>query len=75
MKDGKVIGNYNSVAGSWGWQADAESYAYVVVLMGNKAVRYLTQSKGWEFGVGLIVVAGDAGAAKISHLLLEKGRL
>lgn len=73
MKDGKVVDYYNSVSGSWGWQAGAESYAYVVFLMSDKAVRYLSQSKGWEFGVGPTVVAGDAGAAKnISTSTLKK---
>lgn len=73
MKDGKVTDYYNSVSGSWGWQAGAESYAYVVFLMSDKAVRYLTQSKGWEFGVGPTVVAGDAVAAKnISTSTLKK---
>lgn len=64
MRDGKVVDYYNSVSGSWGWQAGAESYAYVVFLMSDKAVKYLTQSKGWEFGVGPTVVAGEAGMAK-----------
>lgn len=73
MNDGKVVGYYNLVSGSWGWQADAESYACVVVLMGDRAVRYLTQSKGWGFGVGLIVLAGDVGAAKILTCTLKKG--
>jgi len=72
MKDGKVVGYYNSVSGSWGWQAYAESYACVVVLMGDRAVRYLTQSKGWGVGVGLIVLAGDVGAAKILTCTLKK---
>ena len=73
MKDGKVVDYYNSVSGSWGWQAGAESYAYVVFLMSDKAVKYLTQSKGWEFGVGPTVVAGDSGAAKnLSTTTLKK---
>jgi lipid-binding SYLF domain-containing protein len=73
MKDGKVVDYYNSVSGSWGWQAGAESYAYVVFLMSDKSVRYLTQSKGWEIGVGPTVVAGDAGAAKnLSTSTLKK---
>ena len=64
MKNLKVIGYYNSVTASWGWQAGAESYAYAVFLMSNKAVNYLDKTKGWEIGVGPTVVAVNAGVAK-----------
>jgi lipid-binding SYLF domain-containing protein len=64
MKGGKVTGYYNSASASWGWQAGAESYAYVVFLMNEKAVNYLAKSKGWEFGVGPTVVVVNEGVAK-----------
>ncbi|MGB4582652.1 MAG: YSC84-related protein [Rhodoferax sp.] len=63
-KGGKVVGYYNSVSASWGWQAGAESYGYVVFLMNDKAVRYLDKSKGWEIGVGPNVVVVNEGIAK-----------
>ncbi len=63
-KSGKQSGYYNSVSASWGWQAGAESYGYVVFLMSDKAVKYLDQSKGWEFGVGPTVVVVNEGVAK-----------
>ncbi|MCV2353296.1 lipid-binding SYLF domain-containing protein [Paucibacter sp. B2R-40] len=64
MRGTKVSEYYNSVSASWGWQAGAESYAYVVFLMSDKAVSYLEKSKGWEFGVGPTVVAVNEGLAK-----------
>ena len=64
MKEGKVAGYYNSVSASWGWQAGAESYSYVVFLMSDKAVKYLHKSNGWSFGVGPNVVVVDSGVAK-----------
>jgi len=64
MEGGKVSAYFNSVSASWGWQAGAESYAYVVFLMSDKAVKYLAASKGWEFGVGPTVVAVNEGMAK-----------
>lgn len=64
MQGAKVTQYYNSVSASWGWQAGAESYAYVVFLMSDKAVKYLETSKGWEFGVGPTVVAVNEGIAK-----------
>jgi len=63
-KNEKVAGYYNSVTASWGWQAGAESYRYVVFLMSNKAVNYLDKSKGWEIGVGPTVVVVNEGIAK-----------
>ncbi len=68
-----VLDYYNSVSASWGWQAGAESYAYVVFLMNDKAVNYLRKTKGWEIGVGPSVVVVDEGAAKnISTTTLKK---
>ncbi|WP_433740388.1 YSC84-related protein [Pseudomonas putida] len=64
MKGTKVEDYYNSVSGSWGLQAGAQSYGYAVFLMTDKALKYLAESKGWEIGVGPTVVVVDEGAAK-----------
>lgn len=64
MKGARVTEYYNSVSASWGLQAGAESYAYAVFLMSDKAVNYLEKSKGWEFGVGPSVVVVNEGVAK-----------
>lgn len=61
---GKPTGYYSSVSASWGWQAGAESYSYVVFLMNPKAVEFLDKSKGWEIGVGPSVVVVNEGVAK-----------
>ena len=63
-KGGHVTDYYNSVTGSWGLQAGAQSYGYVVFLMNDKAVGYIDKSKGWEIGVGPTVVVVDEGVAK-----------
>ena len=64
MKNGRVTEYYNSVTASWGFQAGAQSYGYVVFLMNDKAVDYVDKSSGWEIGVGPTVVIVDEGAAK-----------
>lgn len=64
LKGGQYTNYYNSVSASWGWQAGAESYGYVVFLMSDKAIKYLDTSKGWEIGVGPTVVVVNEGAAK-----------
>jgi lipid-binding SYLF domain-containing protein len=60
----RVDGYYNSVSGSWGFQAGAQSYGYVLFLMTDKALNQLKDSHGWELGVGPTVVLVDAGVAK-----------
>jgi lipid-binding SYLF domain-containing protein len=64
LQGSKVDGYYNSVTGSWGFQAGAQSYSYVVFLMNDKALRYIHKSHGWEIGVGPTVVVVDEGVAK-----------
>jgi lipid-binding SYLF domain-containing protein len=73
QKGANVTGYYNSVSASWGWQAGAESYGYVVFLMNDKATKYLEKSKGWEFGVGpTVVVVNDGVAKNLSTTTLKK---
>jgi lipid-binding SYLF domain-containing protein len=64
FKGSQVADYYNSVSGSWGLQAGAQSYGYAVFLMNDKALKYLKKSKGWEIGVGPTVVVVNEGIAK-----------
>lgn len=64
QKDNTVDGYYNSVTASWGLQAGAQSYGYVVFLMSKKALRYVHESHGWEIGTGPTVVVVNEGVAK-----------
>ncbi|MDQ0464189.1 lipid-binding SYLF domain-containing protein [Caulobacter ginsengisoli] len=60
----RVDGYYHSTAASFGLQAGAQSYGYVVFLMTQKAVKYIHDSQGWEIGVGPTVVVVDEGVAR-----------
>ena len=65
LKEGSTIAGYfNSVTASWGYQAGAQSFGYVVFLLTQKAVDYLQSSQGWEVGVGPTVVVVDEGLGK-----------
>ncbi len=65
LKEGpKVVNYYNTVSGTWGFQAGAQSYGYVVFLMNDKAVKYVSETQGWEIGVGPTVVIVNEGVAK-----------
>lgn len=59
-----IVDYYNSITGSWGLQAGAQSYGYAVFLMTDEAVEYIKETKGWEIGVGPTVVVVDEGVAK-----------
>ncbi len=59
-----VDGYYNSVTGSWGLQAGAQSYGYAMFFMSDKALQYLRDTRGWEIGTGPTVVIVDQGAEK-----------
>jgi lipid-binding SYLF domain-containing protein len=56
FNEGPKTEYYNSFSGSWGLQAGAQSYGYVVFLMSNRAVDCIHKSDGWEIGVGATVV-------------------
>lgn len=62
--DMKPVDYYNTVTASWGLQAGAQSYGYIVFLMNNNSINYLQDTKGWEFGVGPTVVVINEGIAK-----------
>lgn len=64
QQDGKIDGYYNSVTASFGWQAGAQSYGYVVFLMSDKAIKYVRDTHGWEIGTGPTVVMVNEGVAK-----------
>ena len=64
LEGSKVEAYYNSVSGSWGLQAGAESYGYALFLMDDAAMAYIHRSQGWEVGVGPTVVVVNDGVAK-----------
>ena len=64
IQDGSITDYYRSTGLSWGLQADAQSYGYVLFLMNDKAIEFLQMSKGWEVGVGPSIVVMSEGRAK-----------
>jgi len=64
IQGANVAGYYNSVSGSWGLQAGAQTYGYAVFLMNDRAIDYIDNSGGWEIGVGPTVVVVNEGVAK-----------
>jgi len=64
LKSGKSNEYFNSVSASWGWQAGAQSYGYVIFLMSDRVEQSIREAKGWEVGVGPTVVVMNEGVAK-----------
>jgi lipid-binding SYLF domain-containing protein len=63
-KQGRTVGYYNLIAGSYGLQAGIQSFDYVMFFMKDSALDYLDTSEGLEVGVGPSVVVVDTGVAK-----------
>ena len=63
-KRGGTVGYYEIAAGSYGLQAGAQSFDYIMFFMKGSALDYLNTSAGWEVGVGPSIVVVDAGVAK-----------
>jgi lipid-binding SYLF domain-containing protein len=61
---GKTTGYYKTVAASYGLQAGAQSFGYVLFFLDDASLRYLKKSKGWEIGVGPSIVIVDEGIAR-----------
>lgn len=64
QKRGKTVGYYSTTGVSYGLQAGAQSFGYVLFFMSDTALKYLDRSDGWEIGVGPSVVVVDEGMAK-----------
>ena len=64
MRGGKPVGYYNTAGASYGLQAGAQEFGYAMFFMNNKALKALTESDGFEVGVGPSVVVVDQGMGK-----------
>lgn len=63
-KKGKTVGYYNSIAASYGFQAGAQTFGYILFFLTDHAVKYLEESGGFELGSGPSIVVLDSGTAK-----------
>jgi len=73
-KKGKSVAYYRSLAASYGFQAGAQEFGYVLFFMDQDSLRYLDASDGWELGTGPSLVILDEGFGKsLSTTTLQKG--
>jgi len=64
FRRGGVAGYYNTSGVSYGLQAGAQSFSYVIFFMNEGAWRALNSSDGMQIGVGPSVVVLDEGKAR-----------
>ena len=73
-KHGKSVAYYRSLAASYGFQAGAQAFGYVLFFMDADSVAYLDKSGGFELGSGPSLVVLDSGFGKnLSTTTLQKG--
>ena len=58
------VGYYNTVAGSYGFQAGIQKYGYALFFMNDAALKQLESMEGFEVGVGPSLVIVDEGRGK-----------
>jgi lipid-binding SYLF domain-containing protein len=63
FRNGKPAAYYNTAGGSYGLQAGAQQYGYVLFFMKEAALSALDSTQGFEVGVGPSVVLVDQGVA------------
>lgn len=62
-KGDNTAGYYKTVAASYGLQAGAQKFGYVLIFITDAGLKYLDSSNGWEIGVGPSVVVVEKGLA------------
>jgi lipid-binding SYLF domain-containing protein len=73
-KRGRTVAYYRSIAASYGFQAGAQSFGYVLFFMDEASLAYLNKSGGWELGTGPSLVVLDKGFGKnLSTTTIQKG--
>jgi lipid-binding SYLF domain-containing protein len=64
FKQGRPVAYYNTAGGSYGLQAGAQQFGYLLFFMKEAALSALDSTQGFEVGVGPSVVLVDQGVAK-----------
>ena len=64
LRHGRVAGFYRSTTASYGLQAGVQKFGYALMFVTEADLRYLTESDGWEVGVGPTLTVVDEGFAK-----------
>ena len=72
MQGRKLVGYYSTAGASYGLQAGAQQYGYAMFFMNDNALHALTDTDGFEIGVGPSVVVVDEGMGKSMTTITTK---
>ena len=64
FRGNRTAGYYNTVAGSYGFQAGIQKYGYALFFMNDAALKQLEDLEGFEVGAGPSLVIVDEGRGK-----------
>ena len=74
IRRGKTTAYYRSLAASYGFQAGAQAFGYVLFFMDDDSVNYLDRTGGFELGSGPSLVVLDSGFGKnFSTTTIQRG--
>ena len=73
FREGKPVAYYSNTGASWGLQAGAQQYGYAMFFMSEAALGALTNTDGFEIGIGPSVVIVDEGMAKLTTTMNMSG--
>lgn len=72
LRNGQTAGYYSTAGASYGLQAGAQQFGYAMLFMHEHALQALTETDGFEVGVGPSVVVVDEGMAKSATSITMK---
>jgi lipid-binding SYLF domain-containing protein len=72
LRGGKAAGYYSTSGASFGLQAGAQQFGYALFFVNEKALNALTETGGFEIGVGPSVVVVDEGMGKSATSITMK---
>ena len=72
LRRGKPVGYYNTAGASYGLQAGAQQFGYAMFFMNDKSLAALTETDGFEVGVGPSLVVVDQGMGKSATSITMK---
>jgi len=72
LRGGKPAGYYSTAGASYGLQAGAQQFGYAMFFMTEGALKALTETDGFEVGVGPSVVVVDEGMGRSATTMTMK---
>jgi len=70
----RTLGYYETVGGSYGFQAGIQAYGYALFFLDRESLHYLKGARGWNVGTAPSLVVGNQGVSgSLGSLNLKKG--